>query len=160
MADFNSILGSTGGAITGGALGTLLAPGVGTIAGAAIGGLGGGLLGSSEEASSKKDTVVTPGAYIAPGAITVTSDARTFSPQYSPQLLYAPQLAYIVNSPGANATSSPTKKDTLTQTSDVSPSASTSAAIPISSGNTQGTDLTQIALIAGAALVLYGFVKK
>jgi len=103
-----------------------------------------------------------------PDSAPFSVNAQTYAPethspyeQFSQSVQYAPvtsiqypDYAININSPGASAT---TKK---TQTVTSKPSQEHISRQTEDSGNSHGTDMVTLALVAGAALVAYGLVVK
>lgn len=125
--------------------------------------LAGGFLAGDAMASKKSENTS-----VFPDSSPFSVNAQTYSPethaayeQYSKAIQYAPvtsiqypDYAININSPEATAT---TKKETTVTSK---PSQTYDATQSSNSGNSSGTNLVTIALIAGAALVAYGLVSK
>ena len=126
--------------------------------------LAGGFLAGS--AMTKKESVSSNSVF--PESAPFSVNAQTYAPenhspyeQFSQSVQYAPvtsiqypDYAINVNSPGASAT---TKK---TQTVTSKPSQEHISRQTEDSGNSQGTDMVTLALVAGVALVAYGLVTR
>lgn len=117
------------------------------------GGIAGGFLTSIFGGGGKKDVAASE----------IHAPYEEFAPVkvYAPSIsrVYAPSQMFQIDSPGAEMT----KKDVITAESRADPTTTPITYRPStapSAGITEGTDLTKIAMIGGAALIGYGIVTE
>lgn len=115
---------------------------------------------------TKKESVANNSVF--PESAPFSVNAQTFSPethspyeQFSQSVQYAPVTSiqypdYAININSPNATAQTKKTQTVTS----NPSQQHTSRQTEDSGNSQGTDMVTLALVAGAALVAYGMVSK